>query len=227
MQSFMYQGNKYITMPIRSQIFFWDAGKTSDTAGVRSTPVNSADEGKEVDILSGDKGNKNTSSQTQAPNTFVVIERVAMTPSYFTCGERTAADPNPTYRGQPVQYGIAGPNAYFQPRVNDTFYFSNPDGTVGLGMPGTAIPFPSMPSSQSVLDKTLFNEANESGGYGAGDLAPLNIHVMAGQTWDVGVTFTNGGAYQLATVSNSANSSLDVNTDQPLGSLGFSIRSTL
>ena len=214
-------------MPVRSQIFFWDAGKSSDTAGVRSTPVNTADEGKEVDILSRDKGNKNTSSQTQDPNTFVVIERVAMTPSYFTCGERTAADPNPTYRGQPLQYGVAGPSAYFQPRVNDTFYFSSPDGTVSIGMPGSAIPFPSMPSSQSVLDKTLFNESKKSGQYEAGDLAPLNIYVMGGQTWDIGVTFTNGGAYQLGTVSNSANSTLDNNTAQPLGSLGFSLRSTV
>jgi len=214
-------------MPVRSQIFFWDAGDSNDSAGMPSTPVNTADEGKEVDILSGDKGNKNTSSQTQAANTFVVIERIAMTPSYFTCGERTPANPNPTYRGQPLQYGVAGPSAYFQPRVNDTFFFSNPDGTVSIGMPGSAIPFPSMPSSQSVLDKTLFSESKKGNEYEAGDLAPLNIYVMGGQTWDVGVTFTNGGAYQLATVSNSANTSLDLNTDGPIGDLGFSIKNTL
>ncbi len=90
-------------------------------------------------------------------------------------------------------------------------------------MPGTAIPFPSMPSSQSVLDKTLFNEANESGGYGAGDLAPLNIHVMAGQTWDVGVTFTNGGAYQLAVSTSSAQTDLADNTNQIINNFGFQI----
>ena len=84
-------------MPVRSQIFFWDAGDSNDSAGVRSNPVNTADEGKEIDILSGNKGNKNTSSQTQPANTFVVVERIAMTPSYFTCGERTPANPNPTY----------------------------------------------------------------------------------------------------------------------------------
>ena len=220
----MYQGEVWIIMPIRSQVYLWDAGETSDSAGVRSQPVNTADEGKEIDILSGDKGNKNTSSQTQAPNTFVVIERVAITPSYFTCGERTKANPNPTYRGQPVQYGIAGPNAYFQPRVNDTFYFSNPDGTVGLGMPATAIPFPSMPSSQSVLDKTLFNNSEESDTYESGDLAPLNIYVMAGQTWDIGVSFTNGGAYQLAVSTSSAQTDLADNVQQIENNLGFQIQ---
>ena len=214
-------------MPIRSQVYLWDAGETSDSAGVRSQPVNTADEGKEIDILSGDKGNKNTSSQTQAPNTFVVVERVAITPSYFTCGERTAANPNPTYRGQPVQYGIAGPNAYFQPRVNDTFYFSNPDGTVGLGMPATAIPFPSMPSSQSVLDKTLFNNSEGGDSYDASDLAPLNIYVMAGQTWDIGVAFTNGGAYQNANITETGSTTLDNNATELSGYVGFAIGNSI
>jgi len=221
MQSFIYQGNPFLIMPIRSQIFHWDAGASSTSAGQASTPLNTADEGIPVDVLSGNKGDKNTSAQTQPPNTFVVIERIAMTPTFYTCGERSAANPNPTYRGLPLQYGVAGPRAFFQPRVNDTFYFSSPDGTTSIGMPGSAIPFPSMPSQQSVLEKPKFNKKDSS--TGDSGMTPLNIYVMGNQTWDIGVSFTNGGAYQGATVTGSANTSVDENTTEPSGKMGFSI----
>ncbi len=211
-------------MPVRSQVFLWDAGVSSTTAGQASTPVNTADEGIPIDVLSGNKGDKNTSSQTQPANSFVVIERIAMTPTFYTCGERTVSDPNPTYRGLPLQYGIAGPRAFFQPRVNDTLFFNNPDGTASIGMPGSAIPFPCKPSQQSVLEKPQFNKDTED--TGEADLAPFNIYVMGNQTWDVGVTFTNGGAYQSASVLGGANTSLDDNIESPQGNMGFSIPKT-
>ena len=210
-------------MPVRSQIFLWDAGVSNTTAGTASTPVNTSEEGIPIDILSGDKGNKNTSAQTQPQNSFVVIERIAMTPTFYTCGERTAIDPNPTYRGLPLQYGIAGPRAFFQPRVNDTMYYRSPDGTTSIGLPGSASPFPMKPSAQSTLDKPLFNKSKETKGYDKYELAPLSIYVMGGQTWDVGVTFVNGGAYQRATITGSANTSLEDNVNDPQGELGFSI----
>ena len=90
-------------------------------------------------------------------------------------------------------------------------------------MPATAIPFPSMPSSQSVLDKTLFNNSEGGDSYDASDLAPLNIYVMAGQTWDIGVAFTNGGAYQNAVSTSSAQTDLADNIQEIENNMGFQI----
>ena len=210
-------------MPIRTQTYLWDAGKTSSTAGVSSTAVNTDQEGKPIEVFSGKNGNKNTSSQEQKKNTFVVIEKIGMTPTYYTCGKRTEADPNPTFRGLPVENGVAGPRAFFQPRVDDTSYFVNPDGTQGIGMSSSAIPFPVQPQAQSSLTPPAYNKADKKSRSFDAKLHPFNIYVRRGQTWDIGVVFTNGGAYQQSSTANSANTSLNQNINTINGNVGNSI----
>jgi len=222
----MYLCDRCVVMPIRSQTYLWDAGRTSSSAGVSSTAVNTNQEGKPIEVFSGDSGNKNTSSQTQKKNTFVVVERVAVTPTYYTCGERTFADPNPTFRGLPLQYGVAGPRAFIQPKVNDTSYFVSPDGTQSIGMAGSAIPFPVQPQAQSSLEPTLYNRKDTSGDNLRGP-APFNIYIRNGQTWDIGVVFTNGGAYQEASTTQTATTSVNLQTIQPQGYFGTSIGGTV
>ena len=211
-------------MPIRSQTYLWDAGKSTTTAGTTATAVNTSEEGQTIDCFSGSNGNRNTSSQTQKRNTFIVLEEVAITPTYYTCGVRSKANPNPTFRGLPIENGVAGPRAYFQPRVDDTAYFVSPDGTQSIGMPGTAIPFPAQPQAQSSLKPPLFRSSDKDGGLGKQGTPPFNIYVRRGQTWDVGVVFTNGGAYKNAVSTSSAQTNLADNTLQIENNLGFQIQ---
>lgn len=210
-------------MPIRTQTYLWDAGRTSSSAGKSSSAVNTNQEGLPIEVFSGDNGNKNTSSQTQKKNTFIVVEKVGMTPTYYTCGSRTTSDPNPTFRGLPVDNGVAGPRAFFQPRVNDTSFFVNPDGTQGVGMPSSAIPFPVQPQAQSSLTPPKYNKADKKSSDPAPSPSPFNIYVRNGQTWDIGVVFTNGGAYQTASVVETGNTTINDNITNIIGYVGFAI----
>jgi hypothetical protein len=106
--------------------------------------------------------------------------------------------------------------------VNDTSYFVSPDGTQSIGMAGSAIPFPVQPQAQSSLEPALFNKKDGTGDNLRGD-APFNIYIRNGQTCDIGVVFTNGGAYQNAVSTSSAQTDLSDNIQNIENNLGFQI----
>ena len=155
-------------MSMRSQVYEWDAGRTSGGG----TAVVAAQAGQRISIFIGGFGNNITKPAETTATEFVVIEDIAVTPT-LAIGLNTGQTAL-TVRG--LQYdeagsGVAGPRAYTQVRINTTDYFLNPDNVPNDGIPGTASPYP-----RSINFQPSFN------------LYP-DVYVLPGQVWDVIVTF--------------------------------------
>jgi len=185
-------------MAITSQIYKWSASDTSSGNPVMTT----ADKGSTIDIFTNDKGSKLRKPNTIPANAFVVVEKVAMTPSYYVCGDnstRWADSTAPTFRGKKIFGGVAGPRAYFQFKVNGTQYFTNPDGTPNQGIPGTASPFPASPDIFSSLEPLPpeYDSKTDTKMKGLQEIPmPYNLYVLPGQTFKGTGFFSNG--YSLA-----------------------------
>lgn len=148
-------------MAMRSQVYEWDAGRT--TAGSASNA------GKRYSIFIGGAGNNITMPAQTTATQFCVIEDVGVTPTDYLSKTTAAA----TWRGleKTARYAFAGPRAYVQVTINTTDYFLDPDNVGNDGIPGSASPYPRSNNFQ-----TCFN------------LYP-DVYVLPGQTWDVGVTW--------------------------------------
>ena len=164
-------------MSMRSQVYQWNsqAGATA----VVGTPGGQA--GQAISIFIGGRGNNITKPAETTATQFVVIEDVAVSPTYFVyTGIGTVAAPV-TIRGlivgaNDVANGVAGNRAYIQVRINTTDYFLDPDNVGNDGIPGAASPYP-----RSINFQPCFN------------LYP-DVYVLPGQVFDALVTFYNTGA---------------------------------
>ena len=202
-------------MAISSQIYKWSA---ADTTG-GNTPVKSEDAGKSLDIFTNDKGTKLRKPNTVPADAFMVVERVAMTPSYYVCGDnstRHSGSINPTFRGKKIYGGVAGPRAYFQFKVNGSQYFTNPDGTPNQGLPGTASPYPPSPDIFSTIEPIPpeFDSKQSNTGAGMQDITmPYNLYVFPGQTFKGTAFFGNGLSLSGGSLGNVVSVDVDVDVE--------------
>ena len=165
-------------MSMRSQIYAWNG--QSGTAASSWTNTNT---GTAVSIFIGGFGNNITKPAETTATQFVVIEDVAVSPTYFVySGIGTVAAPV-TIRGLIVgaegatPSGVAGNRAYVQVRINTTDYFLDPDNVGNDGIPGAASPYP-----RSINFQPCFN------------LYP-DVYVLPGQVFDALVTTYQNGAF--------------------------------
>ena len=166
-------------MSMRSQIYQWN----SQAGKAVTSVIGAANQlGQAVSIFIGGFGNNITKPAETTATQFVVIEDVAVSPTYFVySGIGTVAAPV-TIRGLIVgaegatPSGVAGNRAYVQVRINTTDYFLDPDNVGNDGIPGAASPYP-----RSINFQPCFN------------LYP-DVYVLPGQVFDALVTFYNSGA---------------------------------
>jgi len=155
-------------MSMRSQVYEWDASRTSSPLTVATNL------GKRTSIFVGGFGNNITKPAETTATEFVVIEDIAVTPSL---GVHSAVTDGTEIRGLRSSGGIAGPRAYVQVRINTTDYFLDPDNIPNDGIPGAGSPYP-----RSINFQPSFN------------LYP-DVYVLPGQVWDALVTYYNQGAF--------------------------------
>ena len=167
---------------MRSQVYAWNGNAFLAPGVASANPWVAGNAGVQTSIFIGGFGNNITKPAETTATQFVVIEDVAVSPTYFVySGIGTVAAPV-TIRGLIVgaegatPSGVAGNRAYVQVRINTTDYFLDPDNVGNDGIPGAASPYP-----RSINFQPCFN------------LYP-DVYVLPGQVFDALVTFYNSGA---------------------------------
>ena len=185
-------------MPIRSQVYEWNAGRSGGPKETAALPVGDANatqmKGKPFSIFVGGYGNNLLTLPFTTTTQFVVIEEYGCTPSLARGVMQTSTTTPSTYRGLTITKKanmtnrdkenqgytfVSGPRAFLQIKINSTDYFKDPDGVVRDGLPGTAIPYPT-----SIWYCSMFEEDEIE-----------RIYILPNQVWDIQLTYYNNEAF--------------------------------